>query len=173
MHLQPGRGRRLGDLRAEVVDQRGLVRLAGLVDVGQHLQLLGLLVGGPAQVAHGDHGRNRGQVVLQCGQPGGIRRAERALAHRRDHLHGDQVGGPERRGELSGLLTGRTGGQESAVVALGDAVQRRQVVWHRERRDEPGRDDDPAELDGERADSPEDGVNAHAASILGLACGAA
>ena len=36
---------------------------------------------------------------------------------------------------------------------------------HGERRDEPGRDDNPAELDGERADSPEDGVNAHPASI--------
>ena len=41
---------------------------------------------------------------------------------------------------------------------------------HGDRRDDPGHDDEPAEFDGERADSPEDGVDAHPVSILGAPC---
>jgi hypothetical protein len=37
---------------------------------------------------------------------------------------------------------------------------------HSTRRDDPGRDHKPAEFDGETADAPEDGVNAHRVSIL-------
>src|SRR5580704_14072753 len=63
------------------------------------------------------------------------------------------------------LVSSPPPGQKRTVVALSDAVKRRQVVWHGERRDQPGRDDDPAEFDGERADSPEDGVDAHSVSL--------
>jgi hypothetical protein len=56
-------------------------------------------------------------------------------------------------------------GQEGAVVALRDAAERGQEFRYREARDQPGRDDDPAKFDGERADSPEYGVDAYPASL--------
>ena len=59
VHLQPGWRRGLLDLRAQVVDQRGLPGLVAAADVGQHLQLLGLPVGRPAEVMHRDDGRHR------------------------------------------------------------------------------------------------------------------
>src|SRR6516162_6370400 len=104
---------------------------------------------------HPDHGRYRGQVVLQLDQPDLVRGREGALADRGDHRDRDEVGTPERGRELRRLLAWSAGWQESR---------------HRERGDQPGCDDDPAEFDGERADSPEDGVNAHPVIIWGGTC---
>src|SRR5208337_1538307 len=166
VHLQPRRRIGLLDRRAQVVHQRGLPSLVAAADVGQDLKLLGLAVGRPAQVAHRDNGRYRAEILLQLGQPGDVLSGEGALADRRDDGDRDQVVRPERGRELRRLLTGSAGGQKGTVVALSDAVQRWQEVWYGECRDQPGRDDDPAEFDGERADSPEDGVDAHPDSLL-------
>src|SRR4029077_12154405 len=115
-----------------------------------------------------DDGLHRAEVVLEAGQPAHVRGAEGPLADRRDDRDGNEIGRPERGCELRRLLAGSIGGQEGTVVALRDAAERRQELRHREARDQPGRDDDPAEFDGERADSPEYGVDAHRVSLPGL-----
>jgi hypothetical protein len=48
VHLQPGRRPSLGDLRAQILDQVGHAGFVAAADVGQHLQLLSLLVRRPA-----------------------------------------------------------------------------------------------------------------------------
>jgi hypothetical protein len=77
---------------------------------------------------------------------------------------------PDRRSRLAAPRPGSAGtasirGQEGAVVALRDAAERGQELRYREACDQPRRDDDPAKFDGERADSPEYGVDAHGASL--------
>jgi len=153
---------------AQVLDQVGHAGFVAAADVGQHLQLLCLLVRGPAQVAHRDDRLHRADIVLEAGQPAHVRGGEGPLAGRRDDRDRNEIGRPERGGELRRLLAGSIGRQEGTVVALSDAAERGQELRHREARDQPGRDDDPAEFDGERANSPEYGVDAHRASLLGL-----
>jgi hypothetical protein len=52
-------------------------------------------------------------------------------------------------------------GRYSVETIHDHAAERRQELRYRKARDQPGRDDDPAKFDGERADSPEYGVDAH------------
>jgi hypothetical protein len=103
--------------------------------------------------------------VLQAGQPGYVRGGEDPLAGRRDDRDRNEVGRPERGGELRRLLAGSIRGQKGAVAALRDAAERGQKFRYCEARDQPGRDDDPAKFDGERADSAEYGADAPAASL--------
>jgi hypothetical protein len=73
----------------------------------------------------------------------------------------------------SGAISDRITRQSSSpmtTIATGTTrarslSERGQEFRHRDGRYQPGRDDDPAKFDGERADSPEYGVNAHGASL--------
>ena len=70
--------------------------------------------------------------------------------------------GLERGGQLGGVLAGGVGGEEGAVVVLGHARQRRQVLGRERRPDQPHHQDHPPEADDE---PPEGCEGVHVCSL--------
>ncbi len=123
--------------------------LGAEVDARQCLQLHRLAVPADPEVPDPLHMADRGQA---CGQPAGrgqVRGGERAAVPGDDDRHRGLVDPLEGGGHPGCLQAWAAGRQQAGVVLLGHAGQRRKEHVGQDGRGQPGRDDDPAEPDGE------------------------